>query len=77
MIYDILSEMIDRSSDPIRPRTDSLSQVLKDFRLSGASYGRCDLSSRWGIEFPPQQDAGFHFVVDELFVISNRRPKQR
>jgi AraC-like DNA-binding protein len=56
--------MVDRSSDPVRPRRDSLSEVLRDLRLSEASYGRCDLTTPWGIEFPPQQDARFHFVAD-------------
>jgi hypothetical protein len=56
--------MIDHSSDSVRPPADSLSEVLRDFRLSGASYGRCDLTRPWGIDFPPQQDARFHFVVE-------------
>jgi AraC-like DNA-binding protein len=56
--------MIDHSSDSVRPARDSLSEVLRDFRLLGASYGRCDLTRPWGIDFAPQQDARFHFVVE-------------
>src|SRR5262245_52566222 len=49
--------MLGHSSDP-------LSEILRDLRLSGASYGRCELAAPWGIEFPPQLDARFHFVAD-------------
>lgn len=57
--------MLSRSSDPRRRVTaDSLSEILLDLRLSGASYSRCELTSPWGIEFPPQWDARFHFVVE-------------
>lgn len=42
---------------------DPLSAVLQDLRLSGVGYGRCELGRPWGIEFPPQSEARFHFVV--------------
>src|SRR5437667_2275626 len=42
---------------------DPLSQVLADLRLSGVSYGRCELARPWGIDFPPQAEARFHFVA--------------
>jgi AraC-like DNA-binding protein len=45
------------------PSLDPLSQVLADLRLSGVSYGRCELSRPWGIEFPPQAEARFHLVA--------------
>ena len=45
------------------PIPDPLSEVLQDLRLAGASYGRCELTSPWGIEFPSQKEARFHFVV--------------
>lgn len=57
--------MHDRSSD--LPTTaldfDPLSEVLQDLRLSGVSYGRCELSRPWGIEFPAQRAARFHFIA--------------
>src|SRR5262249_43396282 len=56
-VYDSLSEMFDNSSD-------FLSQILQDLRISGASYGRCTLTAPWGIDFPPQPEARFHFVVE-------------
>jgi AraC-like DNA-binding protein len=43
--------------------SDPLSQVLQDLRLSGVSYGRCELARPWGIDFPPQAEARFHFVA--------------
>jgi AraC-like DNA-binding protein len=46
---------------PIAP--DRLSEVLQDFRLTANSYGRCELKRPWGISFPPQPEARFHFVV--------------
>jgi AraC-like DNA-binding protein len=54
--------MHSRSSDS--PTPDALSEVLQDLRLSGASYGRCELASPWGIDFPPQPEARFHFVAE-------------
>src|SRR4051794_30787348 len=45
------------------PAPDALSDVLQDLRLAGGSYGRCQLSRPWGIEFPAQSPARFHFVV--------------
>ena len=54
--------MLSRSSDePLLP--DPLSDVLQDLRLSGVAYGRCELTRPWGIDFPPQVAARFHFVA--------------
>lgn len=54
-----------RSSDPAdRPPGDPLSEVLQDLRLSGVSYGRCELTRPWAIDFPAQPEARFHFVAD-------------
>src|SRR4051812_2374699 len=55
----------DLSSDlgPAAP-PDPLSQVLADLRPSGVSYGRCELTRPWGIDFPPQAEARFHFVAE-------------
>jgi AraC-like DNA-binding protein len=60
-IHDRIPEMLGRSSDP--PAADALSEVLQDLRVSGASYGRCELASPWGIDFPAQREARFHFVA--------------
>ena len=57
--------MLGRSSGPSRTLTrDPLSEILQDLRLAGASYARCELTSPWGIEFPAQKLARFHFVAD-------------
>jgi AraC-like DNA-binding protein len=64
MSHDSLSRMSSRSSDVSRSLApDPLSEVLQDLRLSGVSYGRCELASPWGIEFPAQSEARFHFVA--------------
>jgi AraC-like DNA-binding protein len=56
--------MSSRSSDLIHGvAPDPLSQVLQDLRLSGVSYGRCELARPWGIDFPSQAEARFHFVA--------------
>ncbi len=57
--------MLSRSSDVVTDglTQDALSEVLQDLRLSGVSYGRCELTRPWGIEFPPQTAARFHFVA--------------
>jgi AraC-like DNA-binding protein len=41
---------------------DALSEVLQDFRMSGVSYGRCELRHPWSIAFPQQHLLRFHFV---------------
>jgi AraC-like DNA-binding protein len=48
---------------PPAPPRDALSEVLADLRLSDGSYGRCELTNPWGIDFPPLAQARFHFVV--------------
>jgi AraC-like DNA-binding protein len=45
------------------PSADPLSEILLDLRLSGGSYGRCELTRPWGLDFVPQQLARFHFVA--------------
>lgn len=57
--------MLSRSSETERHvlPSDPLSEVLQDLRLSGVSYGRCELRRPWGISFPPQGAARFHFVA--------------
>jgi AraC-like DNA-binding protein len=64
MFHASSSEMRARSSEPTAaPHRDALSQVLRDLRIAGASYGRCELTRPWGIDFPPQEAARFHFVA--------------
>jgi AraC-like DNA-binding protein len=58
---DRLSEAVSSGAGSIKP--DLLSEVLQDFRLTANSYGRCELKRPWGISFPPQPQARFHFVV--------------
>jgi AraC-like DNA-binding protein len=41
---------------------DPLSEVLQDFRMTGVSYGRYEMAHPWGIHFPEQAQARFHFV---------------
>jgi AraC-like DNA-binding protein len=57
--------MLSRSSDVATDglTLDPLSEVLQDLRPSGVSYGRCELTRPWGIDFPPQSAARFHFVA--------------
>jgi AraC-like DNA-binding protein len=56
--------MLARSSSTAgEPAPDPLSEVLQDLRLTGVSYGRCELTRPWGIDFPPQGPARFHFVA--------------
>ncbi len=43
--------------------SDPLSEVLQDIRLDGVSYGRCELRHPWGLYFPKQHEARFHFVA--------------
>ncbi|WP_240232859.1 AraC family transcriptional regulator [Devosia lacusdianchii] len=54
--------MINNSSDTSTRPTDALSEVLQDFRLSGVSYGRCELRHPWSITFPEQPLLRFYFV---------------
>ena len=32
--------------------------------MSGAAYCRCELSHPWGLDFPPEEGAVFHFVAE-------------
>src|SRR5262245_23032759 len=54
--------MLSHSSDGQVVPADPLSEVLQDLRLSGVSYGRCELAHPWGISFPDQPAARFHFI---------------
>jgi AraC-like DNA-binding protein len=53
--------MLDRSSKlPITG--DPLTDILRGLRLDGVEYGRCEMKEPWGIEYPAQAAARFHFV---------------
>jgi AraC-like DNA-binding protein len=53
--------MLDRSSKvPITG--DPLTDILRGLRLDGVEYGRCELKEPWGISFPAQAAARFHFI---------------
>jgi AraC-like DNA-binding protein len=54
--------MLDQPSEPPRLEMDALSEVLHDFRLTGVSYGRCQLRHPWGISFPEQALLRIHVV---------------
>lgn len=42
--------------------TDLLSEMLKGLRLDGVAYGRFRMVAPWGIRFPAQEAAWFHFI---------------
>jgi AraC-like DNA-binding protein len=42
---------------------DPLSEVLRDFRPSGVSYGHCRLTKPWGVDFPEDSSTRLHFLV--------------
>jgi len=53
--------MLDRSSKfPITG--DPLTDILRGLRLDGVEYGRCEMRAPWGLEFPAQAAARFHFI---------------
>jgi AraC-like DNA-binding protein len=43
---------------------DYLSEVLRDLRISCASYCRTEISAPWGVAFSPQRQARFHYVAE-------------
>ncbi len=55
--------MLDHSSKfPAATTDDSLTDMLRGLRLDGVDYGRCELTAPWGIRFPAQEAARFHFI---------------
>src|SRR3954464_1530420 len=48
-------------SDPLGG--DPLSEMLRGLRLDGVEYGRFQMKSPWGLSFPAQDAARFHFVT--------------
>jgi AraC-like DNA-binding protein len=44
--------------------TDYLSEVLRDLRITCASYCRSEWAAPWGVAFSPQRQARFHYVAE-------------
>jgi AraC-like DNA-binding protein len=42
---------------------DPLSEILRDLRPSGVSYGHCRLTRPWGVEIPQEPLTRFHLLV--------------
>jgi AraC-like DNA-binding protein len=56
--------MLSRSSDSADILTpDALSEILRDLRPLGVSYGHCRLTKPWGVDFPKESSTRLHFVV--------------
>lgn len=59
--------MLDNSSkkpaDP--PSADPLTDMLRGLRLEGVEYGRFQMKAPWGLSFPAQDAARFHFVAGQ------------
>src|SRR3982751_875857 len=55
--------MHDQSSKtPVSAKGDPLSEMLRGLRLDGVEYGRFRMKAPWGLSFPAQEAARFHFV---------------
>lgn len=55
--------MHDLSSNPAAIRSgDPLTDILRGLRLDGVDYGRCEMTEPWGISFPAEPAARFHFI---------------
>jgi AraC-like DNA-binding protein len=56
--------MFDNSSkNPPAAIGDPLSEMLRGLRLDGVEYGRFRMKAPWGLSFPAQEAARFHFVA--------------
>jgi AraC-like DNA-binding protein len=56
--------MLSRSSDHAEALApDPLSEILRDLRPSGVSYGHCRLTRPWGVAFAAEPAARLHFVI--------------
>lgn len=56
-------EMLDNSSSAVPGSSDPLTDMLRGLRLDGVDYGRFQMKEPWGLFFPAQQAARFHFVA--------------
>jgi AraC-like DNA-binding protein len=55
--------MFDKSSKVLpEGSADPLSEMLRGLRLDGVEYGRFQMKAPWGLSFPAQEAARFHFV---------------
>ena len=52
--------MLDNSS---KKPGDPLTEMLRGLRLDGVEYGRFQMKTPWGLRFPAQDAARFHFVA--------------
>jgi AraC-like DNA-binding protein len=55
--------MLDNSSNGDTRSTDPLTEMLRGLRLDGVDYGRFQMTEPWGLFFPAQQAARFHFIT--------------
>jgi AraC-like DNA-binding protein len=53
------------SKTPPPTQTDPLSEMLRGLRLDGVEYGRFQMKAPWGLAFPTQDAARFHFVAEQ------------
>lgn len=54
--------MLDHSS--INAATHPLTEMLRGLRLDGVDYARCRMTEPWGLVFPAQPKAQFHFIAE-------------
>jgi AraC-like DNA-binding protein len=55
--------MLDHSSkEPTLGSGDPLTEMMRGLRLDGVDYGRCVMAEPWGLLFPAQSAARFHFI---------------
>lgn len=59
--YVMESSMNDHSSKSF-VTGDPLTDILRGLRLDGVEYGRCEFRKPWGVAFPAQAAARFHFI---------------
>jgi len=55
--------MLANSSRDTVPVGDPLTEMLRGLRLDGVEYGRFQMTEPWGLFFPSQQAARFHFIA--------------
>ncbi|WP_026614700.1 AraC family transcriptional regulator [Ensifer aridi] len=61
--------MLDRSSkNSSVVSEDFLTELLRGLRLDGVDYVRCELAGPWGISFPVQETARFHFICGNCWL---------
>jgi AraC-like DNA-binding protein len=55
--------MLNNSSNGDTRAGDPLTDMLRGLRLDGVDYGRFQMTEPWGLFFPAQQAARFHFIA--------------